>query len=165
MDPTVTTGTRKTLTRLDLAFLNDIGWQTVAFPLLPGDFNQDNRRTVADIQAMMSALANVKGYETSHGFSNSTFTTIGDLNGDGLVNNRDLQSLISLVASTTGGAGALQMVPEPGSLLLWVSGGGFCLVAAVHRRRKRNLQREGTKDAAGSSMAGAVAGASGVGGC
>jgi len=32
MDPNLTTGTRKTLTQLDLAFLQDIGYETVAIP-------------------------------------------------------------------------------------------------------------------------------------
>ncbi len=32
MDPTLTTGTRKYITDLDLAFLSDMGWQTVAVP-------------------------------------------------------------------------------------------------------------------------------------
>lgn len=32
MDPDITTGTRKQLTQLDLAFLRDIGWQTVPEP-------------------------------------------------------------------------------------------------------------------------------------
>lgn len=32
MDPNITTGTRKYLTDVDLAFLNDIGWQTVPEP-------------------------------------------------------------------------------------------------------------------------------------
>jgi hypothetical protein len=32
MDPNITTGTRKELTQLDLAFLRDIGWETAAVP-------------------------------------------------------------------------------------------------------------------------------------
>ncbi len=32
MDPNITTGTRKNLTQLDLAFLRDLGWQTVPEP-------------------------------------------------------------------------------------------------------------------------------------
>ncbi len=32
MDPTLTAGTRKTLTELDLAFLRDIGWETIPEP-------------------------------------------------------------------------------------------------------------------------------------
>ena len=32
MDPNITTGTRKQLTQLDLAFLRDIGWQTIPEP-------------------------------------------------------------------------------------------------------------------------------------
>ena len=32
MDPNITTGTRKELTELDLAFLRDIGWETITIP-------------------------------------------------------------------------------------------------------------------------------------
>lgn len=32
MDPTLTVGTRKRLTRMDLAMMRDIGWQTIAIP-------------------------------------------------------------------------------------------------------------------------------------
>lgn len=122
MDPTLTVGTRKTFTRLDLAFLRDIGWQTIAFPLLVGDFNQDNRRTVADVQAMMKALSDVHSYETQHNFDNAKWMTVADVNGDHVVNNLDLQALITLLANS-GGQASLQMVPEPGSLLLWSLGG------------------------------------------
>jgi hypothetical protein len=40
MDPSLTRGVRKELTWLDLAFLRDLGWDTIA-PAEPGDFNLD----------------------------------------------------------------------------------------------------------------------------
>lgn len=47
MDPSLTTGSRKRLTKLDAAALSDIGW-TVLPPGLPGDFNDDNIVDAAD---------------------------------------------------------------------------------------------------------------------
>jgi len=44
---------------------------------------------------------------------------IGDINGDGVVNNADLQALLSLLQS---GGGSNAAVPEPASLVLLAAG-------------------------------------------
>ncbi len=89
---------------------------------------------------MMAALVDLSDYKLSQQLSDSQFMLIGDLNGDGQVNNADLQSLISLVAnSISSGAGGftgdseLASVPEPvaSSLMMLGSLG----VLALHRRR------------------------------
>ena len=62
---------------------------------------------------MMSALANLSGYDAAH--SNLTATQlldIEDVNHDGVVNNADLQSLLNLLQS---GGGSADTVPEPSS--------------------------------------------------
>jgi hypothetical protein len=133
MSPTILTGTRKSVTRLDLAFLRDMGWDTIAYPFLPGDFNQDNHRTAADVQAMMTALTNLSAYKTTHALSDADLLAIGDLNGDHVVSNADLQGLLNLLV---GGGGALQGVPEPGSFLLLGSGGILLISYPKLRRRK-----------------------------
>ncbi len=136
MDPTITTGTRKTLTRLDLAFLRDIGWQTIAYPFLLGDFNFDNRRTAADIPAMLAALTDLNKFTADHSLQAADLVTIGDLNGDHLVSNADIQGLLDLVASD-GGAGAISTVPEPASIALFCC--GMVVLGCSSRRRTVRL--------------------------
>ena len=48
MDPNITEGTRKELTVLDLAFLRDIGYQTI-IPTFPPDYDGDNDVDAADL--------------------------------------------------------------------------------------------------------------------
>lgn len=49
MDPNITTGTRKYLTALDLAFLRDLGYETITPEFgLQGDFNNDGLVNIAD---------------------------------------------------------------------------------------------------------------------
>lgn len=49
MDPNLTNGTRKYLTTLDLAFLRDLGYTTIAPEFgIPGDFNDDGLVDIAD---------------------------------------------------------------------------------------------------------------------
>lgn len=65
MDPTITRGTRKHLTSLDAAALQDIGWSVVppVIPPLPGDYNDDNIVDAADYTIWRDSLgtANVIG--------------------------------------------------------------------------------------------------------
>lgn len=94
------------------------GWilQVHAVPV-PGDFNRDGRVDAADILPAMKALTNPATYELQYGVSPADLPIIGNVNGDGVVNNFDLQALISLVASG-GGNGSLTVVPEPASIVL-----------------------------------------------
>ena len=54
---------------------------------LPGDFNRDGQVTVADIAAMMAALANLGGYQSANGLSDQQLLEIADVNGDGVIDN------------------------------------------------------------------------------
>ena len=48
LDPDITAGEREELTILDLALLRDIGWSTIGFIDLPGDYNADGIVNAAD---------------------------------------------------------------------------------------------------------------------
>jgi Dockerin type I domain len=133
-----------TLTRLDFHGVDQNGSilldNVVVSPLAPGDFNRDGHVNDADIQAMMTALADLSDYESSQQLSDSQLTLIGDLNGDTHVNDADLQSLISRVANSTlpGGGGfadnsALAAVSEPAASSLMALAGIGILV--LHRCR------------------------------
>jgi len=134
MDPGLFNGQRKKFTRLDLAFLRDIGWQTIPYPLLVGDLDQNNLRTVVDVRVMMSALANLSAYKTSHGFSNSDLLTVANINGDSAVTNTDLQSLLCMLANDV--QPPISPVPEPtaGALAAF---GGLLIALSINRIRRR----------------------------
>ena len=83
------------------------GVLSVVPTFLLGDINRDGKVTVADISALMSALANLNGYQTSDNLTGAQLKLIGDLNGDGHVNNADVQALIALVATRAAGGGGV----------------------------------------------------------
>ncbi len=85
---------------------------------LRGDFNLDGKVTNADLQAMLNALKNINGYETSHGMNDSYLDYIGDFNGDFKVNAADIQGMLALLTSGSAGGGGLSTVPEPASCVL-----------------------------------------------
>ena len=65
---------------------------------------------------MMTALIDLNGYQTQRGLSNADLLAIADVNSDGLVDNRDLQAVIGLLANAAaaagggGGSGSLESV-------------------------------------------------------
>ena len=81
---------------------------------IPGDFNFDGKLDAADVTAMMQALANMKTFEADHGLTDDQLLALGDIDDSGSFTNADLQKLISVLADTPGGSGALAAVPEPG---------------------------------------------------
>src|SRR5262249_48341978 len=97
----------------DLSKLYTTGEVTLVNLLLPGDFNDDDHVDVADLTAMMAALADLSSYESTYGLSDSQLLTIADLNGDSHVTNADIQGLINLLATSDSVA-----VPEPSTLAL-----------------------------------------------
>ena len=100
---------------------------------LRGDINLDGQVTVADIADLMAALANLSGYQSAEGLSEQQLSEIADVNGDGVINNLDIQALISLVANNGAGGSSLAAVPEPASFVLL----GFGAMAFAFRRRSR----------------------------
>ena len=110
MSPTLPTATRRQLTLLDWAALDDIGWDLAR----PGDANADGSVDLNDL----IALAN------HYGDSAGALWSTGDFNYDGAVNLNDLIMLANNYGSS-GPLGAEQMlvdwagiqggaVPEPG---------------------------------------------------
>ena len=83
---------------------------------VPGDFDRNHAVGAPDINAMLQALADVKAFESAHTLSDADMLAIGDVNGDGVFTNADIQSLLDLVASL--GGGSMAAVPEPSALVL-----------------------------------------------
>ncbi len=81
----------------------------------PGDFNRDGQVTAADLSFMMSALSNTSTYESSTGLNDQQLLEIGDVNGDHVFNNADLQALVNYLKT---GQATASAVPEPASWLL-----------------------------------------------
>jgi hypothetical protein len=83
--------------------------------MFPGDFNRNGHVDASDVADMEKALTNLPAYQTAEDLSAAQLLAMGDLNGDGVVNNADLQALLNLLKSGGGSAGA---VPEPTSWIL-----------------------------------------------
>jgi glucose/arabinose dehydrogenase len=82
----------------------------------PGDFNRDGHVDAADILPMEQALTNLGGYNAAHSsLTSAQLLEIEDVNGDGKVNNADLQALLNLLQT---GGGSTDPVPEPASWVL-----------------------------------------------
>jgi hypothetical protein len=79
---------------------------------------------------LMEALIDLPDYETSKGLTDAQLLLIGDINGDGVINNADLQALLGLLNS---GGGSSDPVPEPASLALL----GLGTLAIAYRRHSR----------------------------
>lgn len=112
MDPTITRGSRKELTTLDLAFLRDIGYETVTPSLLPADYNGDGYVDASDL----ATLDNWYGVNGN-----------GDADGDGDTDGNDF---LAWQQQYTGPSPVVANVPEPTSAFLLVIG-----LAMMARRR------------------------------
>jgi endonuclease I len=105
-----------------------------------GDFNLDHHVDAADVAAMLSALTNLSKFQSTNDLTDSDLLEIGDVNGDGKINNADLQALLE---ELRGGGGSGGAVPEPVSaplLLLAVIG-----CATLYRPRSLARQRPTSK--------------------
>jgi len=95
------------------AFLYNLTNVTLTPKLVPGDFGRDGQLTIADISAMLVALTDLSGYQSSHALTDVQMEVIGDLDGSGAVTNADVNALIGLLRT---GGGSLTPVPEPASI-------------------------------------------------
>ena len=105
-----------------------------AIPFLAGDVNRDGHVNVADVSALMAALADLGSYQSTFSLTNRELLEVADINGNGKIDNTDLQALITLIANNTAsGGGQLTAVPEPATLILCVMGFGVLAVRRVGR--------------------------------
>ena len=123
MDPTITTGTRKYLTTLDLAFLRDLNYTTRAVPTFssPGDFNDDGIVDMADYVLWRNNL----GASTESALNNNGNGTGGVTVADYTVWKTNFGTSYS-----TGSISAIQ-VPEPsaGGIAVLILGAAVVVVA------------------------------------
>ena len=119
MTPYISWGTRKLFTALDVAGLDDIGWDIHYLPGAHGDANLDDK--VDDIDATIMATNWLR--------SDATWSQ-GDFNGDGTVDDEDA----ALMATNwqTGSGSAAASVPEPSVAALLL----LALAAVVILRRR-----------------------------
>jgi hypothetical protein len=85
-----------------------------------GDFDLNGTVNISDMQAMLSSLNDLSGFESLHGLSDAYTVAMGDFNNDGKVTNADVQGLLIYIAN--GGQGSLAVVPEPSAAVLLVLG-------------------------------------------
>jgi hypothetical protein len=97
-----------------------------------GDYNLDGQLSNADLQAMNVALTDLDRYKSLHGITQDYLLKIGDLNHDLQITNADLQPLLGLLG-LGGGAGGIETVPEPASVLL-LAFGGLAFAVTIARR-------------------------------
>ena len=104
-----------------------------------GDLNRDGQITVADIATLMIALSDISAYQSTHpDVADMThLLDVADVNGDGVINNADVQVLINLIANNANGGGTISAVPEPTSIYLF-SFGAFAILAARSSTKARS---------------------------
>jgi hypothetical protein len=104
----------------DFQIFSNLNEFTPPPPVTVGDFNQDGHVNAADISVMLSALTNPSAYEATYGLTSDQFNAIANVNGSGVINNAQLQALLTLLKN---GGGSTSAVPEPATGLLLVVGG------------------------------------------
>jgi hypothetical protein len=85
--------------------------------IVAGDFDLNGVRNSADIAAMLRSLTNQATYQSTNNVSNAALAYIGDLTGDGAATNRDIQTLLALIAAAeqTGGGSVSNESPAANS--------------------------------------------------
>jgi hypothetical protein len=121
---------------------------------LVGDINLDGHVDARDVAAMEYVFTNpivlFQEYVESHGLTLSQANFVADVNGDGVISNLDVQSLISLVANNAASSGGqLTAVPEPATQTLSVIGAS--VLAMWRLRRRMSLKTSTTSRATVSS--------------
>ena len=100
---------------------------------IAGDFNGDGHLTSADIQAMITALTDLRAYQSAHDLSDAALLAVGDVDQNQVVNNADLQALLARLGS--GGGSETAIVPEPTTMALVATGGLCGMICLILCRR------------------------------
>jgi hypothetical protein len=116
---------------------NVLGLQLNSAFHMKGDLNLDGYINNSDVQAMLSALADLNGYKTGNSLSDADLLTVADINGDGVVNSADLNPFLQFLAGAPL-PGSIMGVPEPAACVLALFG---AIGLAIHHRRRRQLPR------------------------
>ena len=74
---------------------------------MPGDLDGDGKIAAGDVSSMIVLLSDLQAYKNNHGLSNSGLAALADINGDGAVDNLDIQALLTLLAHIAAGGGAV----------------------------------------------------------
>ena len=95
-----------------------------------GDLNLDGSVTAADIGSMMTALSDPDAFKAKNGLNAADLLALGDVDGDNVVTDADLQALLVQLANA--GGASLATVPEPSALALFA--GAMLVLLAIQRR-------------------------------
>ena len=129
LDPTITLGTRKLFTDLDVAVLEDLGWSIadlVEPTFITGDYNGDGFVGQQDLDLV---LLNFGDTVLPDGFEEGALA--GGLPFDNLIGQDELDGvLLNFGDGTAVASGSLSAVPEPATAALLLAGG----VALTARR-------------------------------
>jgi hypothetical protein len=77
-------------------------WNVTAPVLVKGDLNRDGVVDTRDLNTLMLALANQDSYLSQYNLSKQELTQVGDVNGNGRLDNSDLQALINMLLHPAG---------------------------------------------------------------
>jgi hypothetical protein len=96
--------------------------------LTPGDFDRDGVLTQTDLTDLLQAITDENAWKTSHNLSDDQMRAMGDVNGDGSLDNADIQALLNKLIHPSGGPSP---VPEPSTIAL--AAVGLVLVTIARR--------------------------------
>ena len=80
---------------------------------------------------MLTALSQMSPISAASSFADADLLSLGDVNGDGVFNNADVQSLLDMLKTA---GSSLTAVPEPATFVLMVLALPGVTLAAVRRR-------------------------------
>jgi hypothetical protein len=86
---------------------------------------------------MLGALTNLSNYQAVYDLTNPDLLAIGDFNNDHLLNNADVQGMLTALTS---GASPTALVPEPTSGLLAAIGGMVMIAVQLFRHLSRSAR-------------------------